>query len=69
MTGGGRGAYVLADRISNAWINFAKTGNPNHAGLPLWPKYTSDNGATMIFDNKCQVKFYHDKDLLMFGKQ
>ncbi|TAE50515.1 MAG: carboxylesterase family protein [Bacteroidetes bacterium] len=23
------------------WINFAKNGNPNQAGLPLWPGYSS----------------------------
>ena len=30
----------LADAISSYWVNFAKTGNPNAAPLPLWPKFT-----------------------------
>ena len=51
MTGGGKVAYALADKMSSAWINFAKTGNPNAKGLPEWPAYTPQNGATMIFDN------------------
>jgi para-nitrobenzyl esterase len=57
MTGGGQSAYLLADKMSEAWIQFARSGNPNHKGLPNWPAYTVKNGATMIFDNKCLVKY------------
>ena len=64
MTGGGKDAYVLADKVSQAWINFARNGNPNHKGLPAWQKYTPENGATMIFDNQCVEKYHHDKEFL-----
>jgi para-nitrobenzyl esterase len=64
MTGGGKGAFALADKISQAWINFAKNGDPNAKGLPVWPKYTAANGATMIFDNISTVRNHHDEDLL-----
>jgi para-nitrobenzyl esterase len=64
MTGGGKEALVLADKISSAWINFAKTGNPSAPGLPQWPKYNTANGATMIFDNTCVIRNNPDKDLL-----
>ena len=64
MTGGGKQAYVLADKMSTAWINFARTGNPNNKLLPTWQPYTTENGAVMIFDNNCQVKQHPDKDLL-----
>ena len=64
MTGGGKDAKVLADKMSQSWINFARTGNPNHGGLPNWPKYTAQNGATMIFDNTNVVKNHHDKEVL-----
>ena len=64
MTGGDFAAYSLADKVSKAWVQFAKTGDPNHEGLPLWPTYTESNGNTMIFDNHCEVKQHHDKDLL-----
>jgi para-nitrobenzyl esterase len=64
MTGGGKDAYALADKMSQAWINFARTGNPNHKGLPEWPAYTEANGATMFFDNQCLIRNSPDKELL-----
>jgi para-nitrobenzyl esterase len=64
MTGGGEDAYALADKISSAWTSFVKTGNPNCSELPQWAPYTPEKGATMIFDNKCQVRFNHDKALI-----
>jgi para-nitrobenzyl esterase len=63
MTGGTKDAYTLADKMSKAWIQFARTGNPNHKGLPTWPAYNSINTATMHFNNKCEVKPQMDKDL------
>lgn len=64
MTGGGKEAYTLADKMSSAWINFARTGNPNAKKLPAWAPYTPQNGVVMIFDNKCEVKNNPDKELL-----
>lgn len=64
MTGGGQEAHVLADKMSSAWINFAKTGNPNHNGLPQWPEYDPKSTSTMFFDNACEVKPQHDKEFL-----
>jgi len=64
MTGGGKDAYALASRMSSAWINFARTGNPNAPGLPKWAAYTAAGGATMIFDVKCEVRDHPDAELL-----
>lgn len=64
MTGGGSDAYLLADQMSSAWIQFAKTGNPNIPELPEWEPYTIETGATMFLDKKCEVKYNHDKELL-----
>lgn len=54
-TGGAPAAYDLAAHMSQAWISFARHGDPNHAGLPHWPAYAADSGATMIFDSVCAV--------------
>jgi para-nitrobenzyl esterase len=48
-------AKALAAKTSGAWIAFARTGNPNHQGLPEWPAYTRQRRATMVFDDICQV--------------
>jgi para-nitrobenzyl esterase len=64
MTGGGKDAIALAHKVSSAWINFARTGNPNAPGLPKWPAYTPDGGATMLFDIHCDVRNHPDGDLL-----
>ncbi|HYQ59237.1 MAG TPA: carboxylesterase family protein [Draconibacterium sp.] len=66
QTGGGKDAYKLADKISSAWINFVKTGDPNCKELPKWKPFSADNGATMIFDNKCKEVYNHDKQLIEF---
>ena len=55
MTGTGQNRYALQDRMSTAWAAFARSGNPNHKGLPNWPIFDSKTRATMIFDNTCKV--------------
>lgn len=64
MTGGGKDARELAAKMSGAWINFARTGNPNAKGLPQWPAYTKEGGATMIFDSKCELRNHPDAELM-----
>jgi para-nitrobenzyl esterase len=49
-------ALALSKQISTAWVNFARTGNPNHNGLPHWPAYNSEQRATMYFDTSCAVR-------------
>ncbi|HEY0684809.1 MAG TPA: carboxylesterase/lipase family protein [Steroidobacter sp.] len=50
-----QGAKAVEDAMSEAWIAFARTGNPNHQGLPSWPTYDAQNRATMVFDTKSMV--------------
>ncbi len=55
LTGGGAEAMALADRVSDAWIAFARTGNPNTPKLPQWTKYNSADRPTMVFNNQSAV--------------
>ena len=55
MTGGGPRARALARKVSQAWINFARSGNPNHKELPNWPAFEAGKVPTMIFDDECRV--------------
>ncbi len=41
----------LEKETSFAWIQFAKTGNPNHAALPTWKPYTTENKHCMSFSD------------------
>jgi para-nitrobenzyl esterase len=68
-SGGGPEVDRLTDKVSQAWINFARSGNPNHAGLPKWPAYTPANRATMIFDTRSQVRVGHDAELIGLATQ
>ncbi len=45
----------VSDAMCNAWIAFARTGDPNHAGLPEWPTYDLSRRATLRFDTNCEV--------------
>jgi para-nitrobenzyl esterase len=62
--GGGEAARSMSYDVARAWINFTRTGNPHHSGLPDWPAFTSANGATMVFDDYNTVGFNHDKALI-----
>ena len=64
-TGVGDDCHRLAEKMSQAWINFARTGNPNVEGmLPPWKPYSRENGETMVFDNTPRVVNNHDRELM-----
>jgi para-nitrobenzyl esterase len=58
---------ALAEQISPAWIAFARTGNPNHPGIPHWPAYTVPERTTMVFDtaSKAVPQFRDDERVLL----
>ncbi|MBM6992885.1 MAG: carboxylesterase/lipase family protein [Prevotella sp.] len=49
-------AVRLGDVMSSAWINFARTGNPNGEGVPQWPDYQLNRKSTMVFDTHSEVR-------------
>jgi para-nitrobenzyl esterase len=56
LTAGSPQAPALADKVSDAWIAFARSGDPNTSKLPRWPPFRSANRPTMVFDNQSSVQ-------------
>jgi len=54
-TGGTPAAHRLAGRMADAFITFARTGDPNCASVPAWPKFMLEGRQTMIFDTDTRV--------------
>ncbi|HWA92435.1 MAG TPA: carboxylesterase family protein [Rhizomicrobium sp.] len=61
-----RGLGFLADRATDNdravialtqsyWTNFAKTGDPNGAGLPSWPSFSASDRQTLVFDDQTKA--------------
>jgi para-nitrobenzyl esterase len=55
LTGGGPEAMALADKVSDTWIAFAKTGNPNQPKMPRWSAFNATDRPTMVFDTESRV--------------
>jgi para-nitrobenzyl esterase len=55
LTGGGADAMALADKVSDAWIAFARTGDPNTPKLPHWPAFNAAERPTMVINNQSKV--------------
>lgn len=51
-TGGTDDARDLATKMSRAFVAFARTGSPNHPGIPPWAPFTATGRSTMIFENE-----------------
>jgi para-nitrobenzyl esterase len=60
-TGGSPVAMSLQDKVAQAWVNFARTGNPNQPELE-WKPYTKEHSQAMVFDTVSQsVSLADDK--------
>ena len=46
---------LIVALASLAAYAFARSGDPNHSGLPKWPAYTSADRRTMVLDDTCRV--------------
>ena len=55
ITGTGKDRYPMADKMSRAWTQFARTGDPNVKGLPHWRPYSASDRAVMIFNDECKL--------------
>lgn len=50
LVGKDSNAQRTAEQMSEAFIAFARTGKPAHAGTPVWQPYELPVRATMVFD-------------------
>jgi para-nitrobenzyl esterase len=62
-------AHELATKVSASWVAFARTGNPNVAGLPKWPAYSAASRDTMLFNNASRVEKDPDRECRLVMEQ
>ena len=62
------GEKSLSTSMMDAWVNFARTGNPNHPNLPEWREYNKASRAIMILDVEPQLKSNHLEDRIELWK-
>jgi para-nitrobenzyl esterase len=55
FTGAGPDADGLAERMMDAWLAFARTGDPSTPELP-WPRHDPETRPTMVFDAASRVE-------------
>ena len=56
FSGTGPEAAALSEQVQDAWVRFARTGNPGHPGLPFWPAYDAPSRATMLLGRECTLE-------------
>jgi para-nitrobenzyl esterase len=56
LTSGSPEAPALADKVSDAWIAFARKGDPNTPKLPQWPPFNATDRPTMVFNTQSSVQ-------------
>jgi para-nitrobenzyl esterase len=63
FVGPGDGPNRMAAQMHPAWVAFAKTGDPQTANLPTWPRYDLAKRQTMIFNLESKVESDPQGDL------
>jgi para-nitrobenzyl esterase len=62
MVGTGPELQPLADRVSGAWLAFARSGDPSHPLIPRWPAYDAARRPVMHMNNTWQIVNDPDRD-------
>ena len=54
---------AMSNLMSSYWVQFARTGNPNHPDLPPWEEYIGPEGTVMLFSDAphAETAFLQDR--------
>jgi para-nitrobenzyl esterase len=55
FTGGTAEARALGVKMADAWLAFARMGNPNTKALPKWTPITPKTSNSMVFNVNCRI--------------
>ena len=55
FSGSGPAADALSERMMDAWLAFAKTGDPSTRASGRWAPYTAAERATALFGERCEI--------------
>jgi para-nitrobenzyl esterase len=64
FAGSGPEALALQERVMDAWLAFARSGDPRHAGLPGWGSYDAQARLAMELGRRCEPLRLPDDGLL-----
>ena len=46
----------MCDTLASAFLAFAKTGDPNNALIPTWPRFEASQRSTLVYDRDTRVE-------------
>ena len=54
---------AMSNLMSSYWVQFARSGNPNHPDLPPWEEYLGPEGTVMLFSDEphAETAFLQDR--------
>ncbi|MBU6298914.1 MAG: carboxylesterase family protein, partial [Alphaproteobacteria bacterium] len=56
----------LCEALSASWVAFARTGDPNHHGIPSWPRFELNERTQLIFDDPLRIAKDHNSEVRRF---
>jgi para-nitrobenzyl esterase len=55
LAGDGPEARALSEKMQDAWLAFARSGDPMTKSLPAWHRYEPSKRLTMVLDRHCEL--------------